>query len=251
MFDLCFGYFGARKKSSYPNKNKFRFNSVVSGLDLNKSILEQDEVILNYHEDGKTTSVPAKHGVITLFEINGEYYALGLPTENPCTDKQKQLKASIGGMQEANIAVSLFDSLENETAWETNNNLSLSEFYISKTYVCHRVPDWDEWSVCFLKVAALSKVSYTLDELKEMVALINKTANLPYGIYKMEAIIEAAKKTAGLPEGSSHEHKSNIMNYYNDKSESFDIFDNNAIAKLFDHLSVEHLFSSNRKLAKI
>jgi hypothetical protein len=252
MFDLCFGYCDLVKKPSYLYKDQFRLNAVVTGLDLSKSILDQNEVIVNYHDNGKINAVPAKHGIITVFKIDGEYYTLGLPTENPIAANQdKSLKASVGGMQEANTSVSLLESLEHEIALETGRNLTLLDFDIASQYVCHRVPDWNEWSVCFLKVVALSKVSYTLEELKEKVSLMNKTSTSPYGIYKLEAIIEAAKMTAGLPEGSSQNHKSTILNYYNDKSEDFVIFDNNAIAKLFENLTVQHLFPANRKLSKI
>lgn len=233
--------------SSLPTKEEFSSLKVVEGLKPEKKILEQDEVKTQYKEGEKIITVSAKHGVITIFKIddkgNSKYYILGAPVKNPEGDQPTELKASIGGTPQADYLLSIIDSLEKEVSSETNNILSLINFYISSSYVCHKESNWGDWSVCFLKLAALSKESYTLEQLQNIVSIINKNLNATclYGIYELDEIIEAAKQTKGQPEGSNKE-KTIIKNYINKeegKIESWVIFDDNAIATLFNNLTSE------------
>lgn len=225
-------------------KNNFRFNQVINGLDLSKMITQQPQVILNYQDQEGIKTVPAKHGVITIFLIDGMYFLLAKPMQNPEADTF-ELQASIGGKEEAEQSVSMYESLNNEIKANTNNKLEMAEFEISSTYVCHRVPDWGEWSVCFLKLAALSK-SYSMPALKNLVSSIDSD----YGIYELDQVIVAAKLTAGMQE-SADKPKSNLKNYHTGLQESWVIFDDNAISKLFETTCVQKLFNHRTLVAKL
>jgi hypothetical protein len=233
-----------------PTKEEFTFREVITGLDLEKSILEQKEVMLSYIEDGIKKSVPAKHDIIVLFKIENEYFVLGLPIENPISDNPIELKTSIGGLNKANYSVPVSVSLNRDMVADTHGKLSLPEFDISPYYVCSRQPNWGEWSVCFVEIVSLSKNITSLEELKKKVTSINEGSNLSYGIYKLDNVILAAKKTAGLPEGSSKE-KTELRNYLNDKSEHMVIFNDNDMAKLFSNLKPDQLFIDNPKESNI
>ncbi len=230
-----------------PTKEEFTDREIVKGLDLQKSILDQQGMMLNYMDQGIKQSVPAKHDMITLFKINNEYYVLGQAIKNPVADHPTELKVSIGGTNKANYAVSLGESLDKEMAVETQHKLPLSEFDISPYHVTSRQPNWGEWSVCFLEIIGVSKSITHLDELKRKVAAINEGANFSYGIYKLDEVIQAATKTAGVAEGSGKE-KTLLKNYFNSTSERLVIFNDNDLAMLFSQLKPDQLFAAGNKL---
>jgi hypothetical protein len=225
-------------------KEKFRFNNVIEGLDLSKKITEQKEVILIYQDNDGIKKIPVKHGIVTIFQINHVHYVLGLPMTNPETNTM-ELQASIGGKEKAFVSISMKNSLNKEIKDNTNNKLDLSIFEISSSYVCHRVPDWGEWSVCFIKVVAISK-NFTMDQLKSVVSSMNKG----YGIYELDEVIAAAKITAGMQE-SPNKPKSVIKNHYTGLKESWVIFDDNAISKLFETLTPIKLFNNHNISCKL
>lgn len=222
-------------------KQAFTFRKVIDNLDLNKSILDQKEVKLGYLDKGVSVSVSAKHDIITLFKINDDYFVLGSPIKNPVSDHPIELKISIGGSKKANYSQSLRMSLANEMAAETQHKLSLSDFTLSPYHVCSRQPNWGDWSVTFIEVVALSNNISDLEALKKKVVSMNTNMHTPYGIYKLDDVVLAAKKTAGLPEGSGKQ-TSLLKNYLNDKYEGTVIFNDNDLAELFSSLKPKQLF---------
>jgi len=238
-------------------KNEFNYCEVVKGLSKTDPARNQKEVALFYlDEKGEKIAVDFCHGVIAIFEISiptREYFVLGIPGKNTDINAQdaNELQASIGDnalLQEDNkrtISHSLNDMLENETC----GIFPLVNFELSSYYVMHRVADW---KLSYLKLVALSKTCLSLNELQEKITLTNdirksKCQN-PYGIYKLDEVIKAAKETAMLSEGNKP--STIFMNYYQNQQEQFVILDDRAIDTLFnqfDFKDIEALFSTDFK----
>ena len=65
------------------SKSEFRTNIVMPSLNLDATILEQSGVVVQYQDDDVVKTVPAKHGIITLFKIDNKLYLLGIKTVDP------------------------------------------------------------------------------------------------------------------------------------------------------------------------
>ena len=222
-------------------KHDFRCNKVMSPLNMESTILEQEGVVVQYQDDYVVKTVPAKHGIITVFEIDSDYYVLGTKVVDPYENRGFELQASIGGTNPANTSVPLKSSLGDELASASESHLDLNDFQLSTSYVCHRSPDWGEWSVCYLKIIGLFNNITSMDTLIETVSSINAASRFSYAIYDLKTIIYASKKTAGITE-NRESLKSHIYNHYTHETEIMNIFDDNAVANLFTAMSIEKLF---------
>lgn len=223
-------------------KNEFKLRKVVKALDLEKPIVEQKEMILNYADKGVKKSVPAKHDIITAFKINGDYFVLARPITNPIADHPVELKVSLGGIKKANYNVPLSTSINNEMILETQDEFSLSDFYLSPYHVTSRQPDWGKWSVSFIEMAGLAKNITSLSILKKKVMAMNERTEFSYGIYKLNEVIQAAKKTAGKPEGSD-KRATLLTNYLDNTSQNMVVFNDNDITTLFSKLTPQQIFN--------
>lgn len=144
-------------------------------------------------------------------------------------------------MTEACLTSSLLESIRKDFQDDIHDIFCLSDFYISPQFVCHREPDWGEWSVCFLKLISLYQSPCDMPFLIQKITQLNLLSPSPYGIYNFNEIIKAAALTAYLPEGSTKK-KSFVKNYLNEELEEIVIFDDNALAN-FIHYPLNNLFT--------
>ncbi len=224
-------------------RDEFDCLMMVNELDLNKPAKFQNEIKLSYRHQDQITSLC--HGIITIFKVPKlGYFVLGIPQINTdqSTHNQQELQCCVGDQlalerEECTLTESLRKLIEKETY----SIFSLGEFTISSFYAIHRVA---EWNLCYLKIISIFNRPISLYELKTKVALINQARcshNASYfGIYNLEQVIPIAIKTENLHEGSKP--KTNILNYSNNKYESFVILDDRVIAMVFSQFSVFNLY---------
>lgn len=230
--------------------SQFDFLGVVHGLNTEKAITQQKGACASYEENGKKIPVEINHGVVLIFRTpDNREFVLGKTRVNPAGDNPTELQTSLGDLGDGVTKIDLFKSikntLQNNIDRETNTGWDLSQFEISNDYVCHRNK---EWNVCYIKMAALYQAPLTEDELKAKLNQINESISNEnkYGLYLLSEIVNAAKLTIGLAEGS-HKPKSMVTNYLTREEKPIVIFDDYAIATLFTTKNTEELFPQSLK----
>lgn len=223
-------------KSNYVDKSHFDRLVVVNDLSLEKPVSLQNEVVLYYHDHYNERKVTVCHGLVTLFYIPFQgYFLLASPEKN--TDEKansdEELQACIGNqLPLEDNEFDLLTSLQKLVRSEMGKVFTLDDFSLSCFYVVDRI---EKWNLCYIKIFSLFKQPIEEDKLKMKITAINdsraKANKRFYGIYKLDDIVFAAKKTAPLSEGKKNSNC--LFNFYQEKFENHVILDDRVVAYFF------------------